>query len=305
MDKEKLVQEIRRLAKEKKAIILAHNYQPPEIQDIADLTGDSLELSLKASQTEAKVVVFCGVRFMAETAAIVCPDKRVVFPRPEAGCAMADMITVEDVLRLKEEHPEALVVTYVNSYVEIKAVSDICCTSANSVNVVRALKAKEVIMVPDKNLACYTQRFFEEVKIYYHEGFCPFHQVLTVEDVKKAQAEHLQAVFMAHPECRPEVIDMAQVVRSTSGMLKYAREAEAREFIVGTEVGLLYPLKKQNPEKSFFPASEEMLCKAMKIISLEDVRRSLETLEPVVEVPDDIRQRAYRAVSRMLEIPRN
>ena len=300
-----LQQEIRALAQEKKAIILAHNYQPPEIQDVADLTGDSLELSLKASQTEAEVIVFCGVRFMAETAAIVCPDKLVLFPRPEAGCEMADMITVEDVEALKAKYPGAPVVTYVNSYVEIKAVSDICCTSANSVNVVRSLEADEIIFLPDKNLARYTQRFFPDKKIHYHEGFCPFHDILTVEDVKKVKEAHPEAVFMAHPECRPEVIDLADAVRSTSGMLRYARESEAKEFIVGTEVGLLYPLKKQNPEKEFFPASEKMLCKAMKLITLEDLKRSLETLSPVVKVPEDVRQRAYRAVARMLEIPRS
>ncbi len=300
-----LQQEIRALAQEKKAIILAHNYQPPEIQDVADLTGDSLELSLKASQTEAEVIVFCGVRFMAETAAIVCPDKLVLFPRPEAGCEMADMITVEDVEALKAKYPGAPVVTYVNSYVEIKAVSDICCTSANSVNVVRSLEADEIIFLPDKNLARYTQRFFPNKKIHYHEGFCPFHDILTVEDVKKVKEAHPEAVFMAHPECRPEVIDLADAVRSTSGMLRYARESEAKEFIVGTEVGLLYPLKKQNPEKEFFPASEKMLCKAMKLITLEDLKRSLETLSPVVKVPEDVRQRAYRAVARMLEIPRS
>ncbi len=300
-----LQREIRELTRERKAIILAHNYQPPEIQEVADLTGDSLELSLKAAETDAEVIVFCGVRFMAETAAIVCPDKLVVFPRLEAGCEMADMITVEDVEELKAKYPGAPVVTYVNSYVEIKAVSDICCTSANSVNVVKALGAQEIIFVPDMNLARYTQRFFPDKKIHYFEGFCPFHDILTVEDVEQVRQEHPKAVFMAHPECRPEVIDLADVVRSTSGMLRYARESEAKEFIVGTEVGLLYPLKKQNPDKEFFPASEKMLCKAMKIISLEDLKRALETLSPVVKVPEDIRRKAYRAVARMLEIPRN
>ncbi|NPB10053.1 MAG: quinolinate synthase NadA [Thermodesulfobacteria bacterium] len=305
MDVKHLQQEIRELAREKKAIILAHNYQPPEIQEVADLVADSLELSLKASQTEAEVVVFCGVRFMAETAAIVCPDKLVVFPRLEAGCEMADMISVEDVEALKARYPRAPVVTYVNSYAEIKAVSDICCTSANSVNVVKSLEADEIIFLPDMNLARYTQRFFKDKKIHYHDGFCPFHDVLTVEDVNQAKEAHPEAVFMAHPECRPEVIDLADAVRSTSGMLRFAKESPAREFIVGTEVGLLYPLKKQNPDKEFYPASEKMLCKAMKLISLEDLKRSLETLSPVVTVPEDIRRKAYQAVARMLEIPRN
>ncbi len=304
MEKEKLQAEIRKLAEDRKALILAHNYQPPEIQEIADLVGDSLELSLKAAKTEARVLVFCGVVFMAETAAIVSPEKIVLLPNREAGCAMADMITPEDVRALREKHPGAPVVTYVNSYADVKAESDICCTSANVVRVIASLPEKEIICLPDMNLARYAQRHFPEKKIIYHEGFCPFHDVLTAEDVKRARKAHPEALFVAHPECRPEVIDLADHVASTSGMLRFCRESEHREFIIGTEVGLLYPLRKQNPDKKFYPASEKMLCEAMKITTLELVHRALETLEPRVEVPEEIRVRALRAVKRMLEIPR-
>ncbi|HIE32495.1 MAG TPA: quinolinate synthase NadA [Thermodesulfobacteriaceae bacterium] len=305
MTKEKLQQEIRKLAKDRKALILAHNYQPPEIQEEADLVGDSLELSLQAARTEAKVLVFCGVVFMAETTAIVSPEKIVLLPNPQAGCAMADMITPEDVKALREKYPGAPVVTYVNSYADVKAESDICCTSANVVRVVASLPEKEVICLPDKNLARYAQRHFPDKKIIYHEGFCPFHDVLTPEDVQKAREAHPEALFVAHPECRPEVIDLADHVASTSGMLRFCRESDHKEFIIGTEVGLLYPLQKQNPDKKFYPASEKMLCEAMKITTLELVYKALESLEPRVTVPEDIRSRALRAVKRMLEVPRS
>ncbi|NPA39133.1 MAG: quinolinate synthase NadA [Thermodesulfobacteria bacterium] len=302
MTKGELIKDILKLKKERKAIILAHNYQPPEIQDIADLRGDSLELSLKASKTDAEVIVFCGVIFMAETAKIVSPNKKVLLPVKEVPCDMADMITVEDVMKLKEEHPNAKVVTYVNSYAEIKAVSDLCCTSANAVKVAGKIDAKEIIMIPDMNLARYTQRFYPDKKIYYFEGFCPFHHFLTPEEVIECKKKHPNAVFIAHPECKPEVIDLADHVASTSGMLRLAKELDDKEFIIGTEVGLLYPLQKENPDKKFYhPSPEKMLCKSMKKMSLEDILRSLETLEPEVILPEEIRSKAYQAVKRMLE----
>ena len=300
----KLQAEIRKLARDRKALILAHNYQPPEIQDVADLVGDSLELSLKASQTEARVIVFCGVLFMAETAHIVSPDKIVLFPTPQACCAMASMITPEEVKALREKHPGAPVVTYVNSYADVKAESDICCTSANVVKVIATLPEREIICLPDMNLARYAQRFFPEKKIIYYQGFCPFHDILTPEEVQKAKEAHPGAFFIAHPECRPEVIDLADHVASTSGMLRFCRESEHKEFIIGTEVGLLYPLRKQNPDKKFYPASEKMICEAMKLTTLELVYQALETMEPRMVVPEEVRVRAYQAVKRMLEIPR-
>ncbi len=302
MEKEKLIEKILDLKRKRKAIILAHNYQPPEIQDIADLRGDSLELSLKASKTDAEVIVFCGVIFMAETAKIVSPKKKVLLPVKEVPCDMADMIKIEDVLALKEKYPDAPVVTYVNSYAEIKAVSDICCTSANSVKVVGTLKEKRVIMIPDMNLARYTQRFYPDKEIIYFEGFCPFHHLLIPEEVIKCKEEHPEAIFIAHPECRPDVIDLAEYTASTSGMLKLAKKLPNKEFIIGTEIGLLYPLSKENPDKKFYhPAPEKMLCKSMKKISLVDVVKALENLEYEVVLEEEIIKKAYNAVKRMLE----
>lgn len=303
MKKETIIEKILDLKKKRKAIILAHNYQPPEIQDIADLRGDSLELSLKASKTDAEVIVFCGVLFMAETAKIISPQKKVILPVKDVPCDMAEMITVEDVLSLKNKYPSAPIVTYVNSYAEIKAVSDICCTSANAVKVVGTLPNKEVIMIPDRNLALYTQRFYPDKVIIHHEGFCPFHHFLTSEEVIKAKNEHPSAVFIAHPECPPEVIDLADYVASTSGMLKLAKSLPNKEFIIGTEVGLLYPLKKENPDKKFYhPSPEKMFCSSMKKITLEHLLNALENLEFEVILDEEVIKHAYKAVRKMLEI---
>lgn len=299
----RLREKINELKEKRKAIILAHNYQPPEIQEIADLRGDSLELSLKASKTDAEVIVFCGVFFMAETAKIVSPQKRVLIPVAGACCDMANMLSPEEVIKLREAYPGVPVVTYVNSTAEVKALSDICCTSANAVKVVGTLPDKRILMLPDMNLARYTQRFYPEKEILYFEGFCPFHHMLTPEEVLKAKEEHPKAIFIAHPECRPEVIDLADYVASTSGMLRLAKELPHKEFIIGTEVGLLYPLSKENPEKKFYhPAPEKMLCPSMKKIRLEDVLRALETFEFEVVLPEEVRSKAYQAVKRMLEI---
>ncbi len=303
-DVKKISRDIRTLAKEKDAIILAHNYQIPEVQDVADLTGDSLALSIKASKTDAKIIVFCGVHFMAETAAIVSPEKKVILPVASAGCAMADMLNAEQLRAKKAELPGVPVVTYVNSTAEVKAESDICCTSANAVQVVRSLGSKEVLMTPDRNLAKWVQRHTEQM-VHYWDGCCPVHDNLTVEAVKKAMEAHPNALLMAHPECPPQVLDMAPVVRSTSGMLAYAAESKEKEFIVATEIGLLYPLQKQNPDKRFYPASDDMICVDMKKTRLEDVLKALETEGPVVTVPEDIRSRALRAVERMMAVPRD
>lgn len=301
--REKLIKRILELKEKRKAIILAHNYQPPEIQRIADLRGDSLELSLKASQTEAEVIVFCGVSFMAETAKIVSPKKIVLLPVKEVPCEMADMITPKDVETLRERYPDAPVVTYVNSTAEIKALSDICCTSANAVKVVGSLPNKRIIMIPDMNLAKYVQRFYPEKEIIYFEGFCPFHHLLTPEKVRETKNKYPQALFIAHPECRPEVIDLADKVASTSGMLKLAKELPNKEFIIGTEVGLLYPLRKENPDKVFYhPDPRKMMCPSMKKITLEALLNALENLEHQVEIPENTRERAFKAVKKMLDI---
>lgn len=298
---ENITETIRKLKTEKNAIILAHNYQPPEIQDIADLCGDSLELSIKAAQTEADVIVFCGVHFMAETASILCPEKTVLLPDQGAGCPMADMITPEQLSARLKTCPDIPVVTYVNSSAAVKAMSTICCTSANSIKVANSLHEREILMVPDRNLARYTAANTEKT-IHAWDGYCPYHDRLTPEAVERRRQEYPEALFMAHPECRTEVLNIADAVTSTSGMLKYARESDAPAFIVGTEVGLLYPLQKACPEKTFIAASEAMRCDDMKKIGLADVAASLEQLTGEVKVPEHIREPAIRTVQRMIEL---
>jgi len=292
---------IKQLLKEKNAIMLAHNYQPPEIQDCADLCGDSLELSRKAAETDAKIIVFCGVHFMAETASILSPDKTVLLPRHDAGCLMADMITAEALAVKKESLPEMPVVTYVNSTADVKAISTICCTSANVVQVAESLDADEMLMTPDRNLAMYAASRTGK-KIHVWDGYCPTHEWLKTEDVAEARAKHPKAVFLAHPECRPEILKIADAIASTSGMIRHAQSAKEKEFIIGTEMGLLHPLKKACPDKVFHPASKKMICKNMKRISLEDVVKSLENMTGEVKVPEEIRIPALAAVERMLAI---
>jgi quinolinate synthase len=294
-------EKIKNLLKKRKAIMLAHNYQPPEIQDLADLCGDSLELSIKAAQTDAEVIVFCGVHFMAETASILSPDKTVLLPRKDAGCPMADMITPEALKAKLDELPSMPVVTYVNSTAAVKALSTICCTSANAIDVVNSLESVEVLMTPDRNLAMYTATQTKK-KIHTWDGYCPIHDRLKPDDVKKTMGAHPDSVVMAHPECIPEVLILADKVLSTSGMIRYAQESKSRAFIVGTEVGLLYPLKKANPGKDFYPASSAMECPDMKKISLDDIAGSLEFMEGEVKVPEDIQRPALKAVKRMVDL---
>ncbi len=292
---------IRELLKQRNAIMLAHNYQPPEIQDLADLCGDSLELSIRASNTEAEVILFCGVHFMAETASILSPKKTVLLPRHDAGCLMADMITAEGLAAKMASLPPMPVVTYVNSTADVKALSTICCTSANVVQVANSLDSKEMLMTPDRNLAMYAESQTDK-KIHVWDGYCPSHERLKPENVKAAREAHPQAVFMAHPECRPEILKMADVIVSTSGMIRHAESSDANSFIVGTELGLLHPLRKANPDKQFFPASEKMICKNMKKITLEDILRSLDNMEGEVKVPEKIRKPALGAVEKMIAL---
>ena len=304
-DEERLKQSIRELLKKRKAILLAHNYQRDEIQEIADITGDSLGLSQAAAQTDAEVIVFCGVHFMAESAAILSPDKTVLLPRIEAGCPMADMVTVKALEKKKEEHPDAVVVCYVNSSAAIKAHSDICCTSANSVKVVNSIpNGRPILLIPDTNLGRYVASQTRK-EIILWPGFCPTHHRLKVEMVQSAKAEHPQAEFVAHPECTPEVLNLADYICSTSGMYKYARASEAREIIVGTELGILYRLRKENPDKQFYEPWEDMICPNMKLTTLEDVVYALESMVHIITVPEDIRLKARKALDRMLEIPRD
>jgi quinolinate synthase len=296
--------EVREWLAKREAILLAHNYQPGEIQDLADLTGDSLGLSQAAAKTAARVIVFCGVHFMAETAAILCPDKTVLLPRVDAGCYMADTITVQALRARKAELPGVPVVTYVNSSAAVKAESDICCTSANAVRVVNSLPQDQVLMVPDRNLAMYTQRHSTK-HIFLWEGCCNVHDALTRAEVLASQAAHPGAPFLAHPECRPEVLELADVIRSTAGMLTYVQQAPQTEFIIGTEKGILHTLARENPEKRFYTPSAGMFCPDMKKISLDDVLQALRELAPVVTVPEAIRVRALQAVNRMLAVPRD
>jgi len=305
MNQETLKQEIRRLATERNALILAHNYQRDEVQEIADITGDSLALSMEAARTDKDVIVFCGVHFMAESAAILAPDKTVLLPRLDAGCPMADMITAEGLREMKQSFPEASVVTYVNSTAATKAETDICCTSANAVRVVESLAAREIIFAPDRNLGRYVASFIPDKTFHLWEGFCPTHENLEAEEVKKIKTEHPGAPFIAHPECSPEVLELADHICSTSGMYEYVNTFPAQKFIIGTEMGILYRMRKENPGKEFILASPKLICPNMKLISLEDLHASLETLTPVVTVPKDIRERAKVALDRMLAVPRD
>jgi len=316
---------IAELKKKRNAVILAHNYQRDEVQAVADMTGDSLELSRAAAETAYDVIVFAGVHFMAESASILSPGKTVLLTEEDAGCPMADMVTVEgprfygtqfpgagkefcytfprdfNLMDMKAKYPGAPVVSYVNTTASVKAHSDICCTSANVVKVVNSLDAKRVICVPDKNLAAWAQRHTDK-EIIAWDGFCNIHDRVSVEDVMAARAQHPGALLLAHPECPMDVLDMADEVTSTSGMLRFCRAAGADEFIIGTELGLMYRLRKDSPDKQFYPLRRDMLCPNMKKTTIKSVLRTLEHMDCVVKVPEDIRVPAKRALDRMLEI---
>ena len=298
-----LVEKILSLKKKRNAVILVHNYQLGEIQDIADFMGDSLGLSQNAAKTDAEVIVFCGVHFMAETASILCPDKVVLLPDINAGCPMADMITAEELRKKKGEFPNATVVCYVNSSAEVKAESDVCCTSANAVEVVESVDAQEILFIPDQYLGHYASTKTDK-KIILWPGFCPTHVRILPEHITQMRKEYPQAKVVVHPECRPDVIALADEVLSTGGMRRFARETDAREIIVGTEIGILHRLRKENPGKKFIPATEQAVCPQMKLITLEKVLWSLEEMVPEVKVPEEIRLRAKSAVDKMLEVGR-
>jgi len=305
MNEQEIKQEIRRLCDERDALLLAHNYMRDEIQEIADITGDSLALSLAAAQTDKQTIVFCGVHFMAESAAILAPEKTVLLPRVDAGCPMADMVTAEGLRELKAEHPDATVVTYVNSSAAVKAESDICCTSSNAINVARSLKAKKLLLIPDRNLGRYIAEQVPEKECICWPGFCPTHDRMTLADVQQVRDEHPDALFMAHPESAPEVLALADHICSTSGMYSFAGETEAKKIIVGTEQGILYRLRLENPDKEFILASRALICPNMKLASLEDVLQVLQSMEPRITVPEETRLKAKTALDRMLAVPRD
>ncbi|MFH1868762.1 MAG: quinolinate synthase NadA [Candidatus Omnitrophota bacterium] len=298
----KLKERILELKRERNAVIIVHNYQRDEVQDIADITGDSLALSKAAVKIDADVIVFCGVYFMAETASILNPNKKVLLPVKEAGCPMADMVTPEEVRAKKREYPGASVVCYVNTSADVKAESDICCTSRNAVEIVKSMKERQIIFVPDKNLAKYVQTKAPEKDIIMMEGFCPTHIRVHPEQVKMCKKLYPKAEFIAHPECNPDVLMLADHISSTSGMLGYVKHSKAKEFIIGTEMGMLYRLKQENPDKRFYVPTDNLICESMKLTTLGWVVHSLELMVYEVKVPEDIRNRAKGAVDRMLSV---
>ena len=299
---EKLISDILKLKEERKAVILAHNYQIGEVQDIADFVGDSLGLSQQAAATDAEVILFCGVHFMAETAKILSPHKTVLMPDLNAGCAMANMITPRQLKEMKKKHPDAVVICYVNCTAEIKALSDYCCTSANAVKMVKSIpKDKEILFVPDKYLGDYAAKQANR-KVILWEGYCPTHRRILAEDILKMKTQHPKAEVLVHPECTPDVIAMADHVLSTSGICKRATESDSEEFIIGTEIGMLHRLEKENPQKKFYAASVLSDCSNMKLNNLEKILWSLEDMIYPVEVPPDIARQAKRCIDRMLEI---
>lgn len=297
-----IVERIEALKRERNAVLLVHNYQNPEVQDIADFAGDSLGLSRQAAKTDADVIVFCGVHFMAETAAIISPDKLVIMPDQHAGCPMADMITADQLRELKKEHPQAAVICYVNSTAEVKAESDICCTSSNAVKVVASVEPdREIIFVPDQYLGTYAASQTGR-KLILWPGYCPTHVGIRPDMVEEAKRAHPEALLLVHPECPPSITELADGVLSTGGMIDFVKSSAAEEFLIGTETGMIHALKKQNPDKRFYPVHERAVCPNMKLITLEKVLWSLEDLKYEISVPKDIADRARAAIERMLAL---
>ncbi|MFQ5735706.1 MAG: quinolinate synthase NadA [Thermodesulfobacteriota bacterium] len=303
-EKEELREEVRTLLKERDAIMLAHNYQRDEVQEAADITGDSLALSQAAADSPHRVIVFCGVHFMAESAAILSPGKTVILPRMDAGCPMADMITAPQLAAEKEKRPGVPVVAYVNTSADVKALSDICCTSANAVRVVESVASESVYMIPDRNLSHYVSLTAKK-RMEWWDGFCPTHERLVAGEVVEAKRLNPGALFICHPECNPEVIKLADHVCSTSGMYSFAKETDAKTLIIGTEMGILYRLRKENPDKRFVLPSKSLICPNMKLTTLDDVAESLREMKNVVTVPEQVREKAKLALDRMLKVPRD
>lgn len=301
MEKDKLIKEINRLKKEKNALILAHNYQIPEIQEVADILGDSLKLSIEAAKTDKDMIVFCGVQFMAESAKLLSPEKVVLLPNDDAGCPMADMMTVEKLKELKQKHPNAPVVTYVNSNTEIKAMSDVCCTSSSAVDIVEKLDSDKIIFGPDRNLGSYVQKFSDK-EIILWDGFCPTHEAVTPEEVKEMKEKYPEAKVMVHPEARPAVVKIADFVGSTSQMIDYAKREEIDKYLVGTEKGILNIMRNQNPDKEFILLSEVLICPNMKKTNLEILYISLKEEKYKIHIDSEMAQKAKKALDKMLEL---
>jgi len=299
--KPEIVSRIEQLKQERNAVIIAHNYQIDEVQDVADFLGDSLQLSQEAAKLKEEVIVFCGVHFMAETAAILSPEKTVLMPDLGAGCPMADMITASELKDWKKQYPGRKVVCYVNTSAEVKAECDICCTSSNAVQVVEAVEGNEILFAPDKNLAAYVARFTNK-KIIPWDGYCYVHNNIALRHVKEKKEQFPDAEVWVHPECRPEVIDMADKVLSTGKMIKEAKVTTKTDILIGTETGIIYRMKKENPSKNFHPIKELAHCSNMKKINLRKVLASLEEMKYKVDVPPEISQRAHGAIERMVRL---
>ena len=299
---EGLKKKIARLKSARNAVIIVHNYQRDEIQDIADISGDSLALSKAAVRTDADVIVFCGVHFMAETAAILNPNKTVLLPVAEAGCPMADMVSTDMLKERHKQYPDAAVVCYVNSSAAVKAESDICCTSSNAIEIVKSLPHRQIIFIPDKNLGRYVQSQVPKKEMILWEGFCPTHIRLQEQEVCQAKREYPEAEFIAHPECQPQVLALADHICSTGGMFKYVKKSKAKDFIIGTESGMLYKLRKENPGKDFYMPTSHLICPSMKLTTLGWVAHSLEANEHVIKVAADIASRAEGSIRKMLEV---
>lgn len=298
-----IVDEIRKLKEEKNAVILAHNYQIPPIQDLADFVGDSLALAIQATKVNSDLIIFCGVDFMAESALILNPQKTVVHPNPQAKCPMAAMVDVEGLRIAKKENPNATVVSYVNTTAAVKTETDICCTSANAVKVIKSLDTDTVLFVPDSNLGLYAQRFLPDTKFVFWPGYCHVHQDISVEQILDLKKDHPGAEILVHPECSPDVIDSADHVFSTEGMVKHCSSSTTKEFIIGTEEGLVHRLKKENPEKVFH-AIPNAICPNMKKISLENTLDALKTLEPKLVLPKEVIKKARAPLDKMVAIGR-
>ncbi|MBI5206811.1 MAG: quinolinate synthase NadA [Candidatus Firestonebacteria bacterium] len=300
MENKKLQEKIVILKNKLNAVLIAHNYQREEIQQIADHLGDSLALSRAAAGTQADIIVFCGVHFMAETANILSPHKTVLLPEKDAGCPLADMLSLEQLLDLKVKHPKAKVVCYINSPASIKAESDICCTSSNAVSVIKSLpKDEEIIFVPDMNLGQYVSKVTGR-KLILWNGYCPTHHRITLEDVNNIKKIHPEAPVFSHPECTPEILEISDKILSTGGMLTAAAESKEKNIIIVTEIGMLYRLRRDNPDKNFFIASKKLICPNMKLTTLESILESLEKMQYIISVPEEIRIKAQKAINRML-----
>lgn len=298
--KEELKAKIKKLKKEKNAVILAHNYQLDEIQEVADYIGDSLALSKIAMNVKEDIIVFCGVKFMAETAKILSPNKKVILPVLDAGCPMADMVTAKQLKDVKKDYPNATVVCYVNSSAEVKAESDICCTSSNAINVVNSIKSNQILFVPDQNLGSYVAKQVKDKEIVLWQGFCIVHNRVMIENFKHIREKYPCAPVLVHPECRPDIVEQADFIGSTSEIINKVKELEDKKIIIGTEKGILYTLKKQNTDKEFILLSDKLTCRNMKKITIGDVLYSLENETNNIEVDEIIRNKAYNALKKMI-----